>query len=123
MKFFFYILIFLNFLFCSFAIADDKRSIEIYKNIRCLVCQGQTLHDSNSNFSKDLKKIIQKKIKEGHSDKKIYNYLVERYGDWILFSPPLKSTTLLLWAIPLVMLFIGIIILFRRTIFEKSKMS
>jgi len=123
MKKILYPLIIFNFLFYNFAIANEKRSIEIYKNIRCLVCQGQTLHDSNSNFAKDLKKIIQKKIQEGKTDKNIYHYLVERYGDWILFDPPLKRKTLLLWAVPLMILSVGFFILYRRTIFEKSKMS
>ena len=75
--------------------ASSEREINIYKNIRCLVCQGQSLNDSNSDFAVDLKKVIKKKIINKETDQEIYKYLTERYGDWILFSPPLKKNTLL----------------------------
>ena len=88
-----------------------------------MVCQGQSLHDSNSDFAKDLKKIIKEKLDNKETDQQIYNYLTSRYGDWILLDTPVKQSTLLLWFIPIIVLIVGIIILFKRTVFEKSKLS
>ena len=81
------------------------------------------MHDSNSDFAKDLKKIIKEKLDNKETDQQIYNYLTSRYGDWILLDTPVKQSTLLLWFIPIIVLIIGIIILFKRTVFEKSKLS
>ena len=114
----FLIILFVFFIPAQLAIASAEREINIYKNIRCLVCQGQSLNDSNSDFAIDLKKVIKKKIINKKSDKEIYNYLTERYGDWILFDPPLKKNTLLLWALPLITLIGGIFILGKRLVFH-----
>ena len=81
------------------------------------------MHDSNSDFAKDLKKIIKEKLDNKETDQQIYNYLTSRYGDWILLDTPVKQSTLLLWFIPIIVLIVGIIILFKRTVFEKSKLS
>lgn len=96
------------------------REIEIYKNIRCLVCQGQSLNDSNSDFANDLKKIIKNKLDQNQTEKQIYQYLVERYGDWILFDPPLKPKTIFLWIIPLLILIVGFYILRKKITFSKN---
>lgn len=114
----FLIILFVFFIPAQLAMASTEREINIYKNIRCLVCQGQSLNDSNSDFAIDLKKVIKKKIINKKSDKEIYNYLTERYGDWILFDPPLKKKTLLLWALPLITLIGGIFILGKRLVFH-----
>jgi cytochrome c-type biogenesis protein CcmH len=103
------------------AFASQEREVEIYKNIRCLVCQGQSLNDSNSDFANDLKKIIKKKIDQKENDQQIYQYLVERYGDWILFDPPLKKSTLLLWLTPLLVMMVCLFFLFRKTIYKTAK--
>ena len=68
-------------------------------------------------------KIIKEKLDNKETDQQIYNYLTSRYGDWILLDTPVKQSTLLLWFIPIIVLIIGIIILFKRTVFEKSKLS
>ena len=107
----FLIILFVFFIPAQLAMASAEREINIYKNIRCLVCQGQSLNDSNSDFAVDLKKVIKKKIINKETDKEIYKYLTERYGDWILFDPPLKKKTLLLWALPLITLIGGLFIL------------
>ena len=114
----FLIILFVFFIPAQLAIASAEREINIYKNIRCLVCQGQSLNDSNSDFAIDLKKVIKKKITKKKSDREIYKYLTERYGDWILFDPPLKKNTLLLWALPLITLIGGIFILGKRLVFH-----
>ena len=103
----FLIILFVFFIPAQLAMASAEREINIYKNIRCLVCQGQSLNDSNSDFAIDLKKVIKKKIINKKSDKEIYNYLIERYGDWILFNPPLKINTFLLWGFPLMFALLG----------------
>lgn len=114
----FLIILFVFFIPVQLAMASTEREINIYKNIRCLVCQGQSLNDSNSDFAVDLKKVIKKKIINKETDKEIYKYLTERYGDWILFDPPLKKKTLLLWALPLITLIGGIFILGKRLVFH-----
>ena len=114
----FLIILFVFFIPVQLAMASTEREINIYKNIRCLVCQGQSLNDSNSDFAIDLKKVIKKKIINKKSDREIYKYLTERYGDWILFDPPLKKNTLLLWALPLITLIGGIFILGKRLVFH-----
>ena len=123
MKKIFLTFFFINIFLSSVSLADVKQAIDIYKKIRCLVCQGQSLHDSNSDFAKDLKKIIKEKLDNKETDQQIYNYLTSRYGDWILLDTPVKQSTLLLWFIPIIVLIVGIIILFKRTVFEKSKLS
>jgi len=110
----FLIILFIFFIPAQLAMASAEREINIYKNIRCLVCQGQSLNDSNSDFAVDLKKVIKKKIIKKQTDQEIYKYLTERYGDWILFSPPLKKNTILLWIIPTLFAILGAIFLIKR---------
>ena len=87
--------------------AEDK----ILKNLRCLVCQGQTISDSNSDFAQIIKSVVNDKIQEGLTEKEIYEFLSEKYGDWILFNPPFKKNNYLLWLLPyLLFIFGGIII-------------
>ena len=117
----FLIILFVFFIPAQLAIASAEREINIYKNIRCLVCQGQSLNDSNSDFAIDLKKVIKKKIINKESDREIYKYLTERYGDWILFAPPLKKNTLLLWALPLLFALIGGIFILRKGLIFDQK--
>jgi len=121
MKKLFFIFTFCLVMFSQSAFSSQEREVEIYKNIRCLVCQGQSLNDSNSDFANDLKKIIKKKIDQKENDQQIYQYLVERYGDWILFDPPLKKSTLLLWLTPLLVMMICLFFLFRKTIYKTTK--
>ena len=117
--------IFLVTLFVFFISAQlamgSERDINIYKNIRCLVCQGQSLNDSNSDFAVDLKKVIKKKIINKESDQEIYTYLTVRYGDWILLDPPLKKNTLLLWALPLLFALIGGAFIYMKALISHPK--
>jgi cytochrome c-type biogenesis protein CcmH len=73
---------------------------EISQNIRCLVCQNQSIDESNSELAKDLRVLIKEKVSKGFNNKEIYNYLSRRYGDYILLNPPLKTNTILLWFLP-----------------------
>tara|TARA_B110000014_G_C19720445_1_gene376551 strand:+ start:46 stop:483 length:438 start_codon:yes stop_codon:yes gene_type:complete len=91
---------------------QEKRARNISKNIRCMVCQNQSIDESNSSLAKDLRILIRNKIKEGSTDDDVYKYLTNRYGDFILLKPAFKTSTILLWLLPFVFLLIGIYILF-----------
>ena len=113
------ILIF-TYLLMSFPVwAEEARAINIFKEVRCLVCQGQTIHESNAEIAEDLKTLIREKINEGKSDKEIKGFLVEKYGDWILMTPPIKKLTYVLWFAPFIIMSMGLIVIFIRRKREK----
>ena len=91
---------------------QELRARNISKNIRCMVCQNQSIDESNAPLAKDLRILIRNKIKEGKKDKEIYIFLTDRYGDFILLKPPLKSSTLALWLLPFIFLIVGFFIVF-----------
>jgi cytochrome c-type biogenesis protein CcmH len=97
----------------------EFRARNISKNIRCLVCQNQSIDESSAPLAKDLRILIRKKIKQGNSDEEIYDFLTERYGDFILLNPPFKISTLFLWILPFVFLAVGIFVIFLHN--NKSK--
>ena len=80
---------------------------KIHKNLRCLVCQGQSISDSNSEFAITLKMVVRDLIDQGKSEKEIYNFLSDKYGDWILYKPKLNLGNFLLWFLPYFTLVIG----------------
>ena len=92
--------------------ANENLNNKILKNLRCLVCQGQTVQDSNSEFALIIKSVVKDKIKEGNNEKEIYQFLSEKFGDWILLNPPLKKNSYLLWFLPYLLFILGIILLF-----------
>ena len=98
---------------------QELRARNISKNIRCMVCQNQSIDDSSAPLAKDLRILIRNKIVEGKHDEEIYKFLTDRYGDFILLNPPLKSNTLALWFLPFIFLAIGIFIVFSHN--KKSK--
>ena len=100
-------------------INQEVRARNISKEIRCLVCQNQSIDDSNSPLAKDLRLLIRSKIKEGKKDKEIYKFLTDRYGDFILLNPPIKLGTIALWFLPVVFLLFGFLIIFNHN--KKSK--
>ena len=89
----------------------ENRARNLSKGIRCLVCQNQSIDDSDSELAKDLRKIIRIKIVEGKKDKEINDFLVEKYGNFILMKPPFYSETFLLWSSPFIIVLIGFIII------------
>ena len=102
-------------------IAENNKIDEskIFKNIRCLICQGQSVADSNSEFSQTIKLVVKDQIQEGKTEKEIYNFLVEKYGEWIVYKPSLNKVNFLLWTLPyLLFVFGGILIFF---ILKKGK--
>ena len=86
-----------------------NKTREISQNIKCPVCQNQSIDESNSEIAKDLKILIKNKLKNGVSDDEIYNFLRDRYGDSILLKPPLKTNTILLWFLPFIILVLSLI--------------
>ena len=98
---------------------QEIRARDISKNIRCLVCQNQSIDDSSAPLAKDLRALIRIKVQENDTDEEIYKFLTDRYGDFILLKPPFKISTFLLWSLPFVFIIIGIFILFVHN--KKSK--
>ena len=90
---------------------QELRARKISKNIRCMVCQNQSIDDSSSPIARDLRILIRSKIEEGSQDKEIYKFLTERYGDFILLKPPLKSNTIALWFLPFIFFVIGVFVI------------
>ena len=97
----------------------ETRARVISKNTRCLVCQNQSIDESNAPLAKDLRILIRDKIKSGKKDEEIYNFLRDRYGDFIFLKPTLSQNTFLLWFLPFIFLAIGLIIIFFNN--KKSK--
>ena len=90
----------------------ETRARDLSKGIRCLVCQNQSIDDSDSDLAKDLRKIIRKKIIQGETDNEITQYLVDKYGNFILMKPPLYQDTYILWISPLLLTIVGITIMY-----------
>jgi len=93
---------------------QQKRAVDLSEHLRCLVCQNQTIADSNAELAQDLRRQVREQIAQGRSDAEIVAYMVQRYGDFVLYKPPVKATTLLLWFGPAVLLLAGIVALFRN---------
>ena len=91
----------------------EKRLLKLSEELRCLVCQNQNIADSNAELAQDLRREIRTMIGAGKSDKEIIDFMVVRYGDFVLYRPPVKGTTLLLWGGPVILLVFGIFILVR----------
>ena len=93
---------------------------KILKNTRCLICQGQSVFDSESDSALSIKLIVEKKINEGFTEKEIYDFLREKYGDWILYDPELNKNTYILWLLPILLFLFGGAILFRKLNIQKK---
>ena len=103
--------------------SDEKNkelNNKILKNIRCLICQGQSVHDSESDFASSIKVIVDNKITEGSSEEQIYKYLREKYGDWVIYDPKLNKNTYILWLLPLLLFLFGGAIIY-KTVSKKQK--
>ena len=93
---------------------------KILKNIRCLICQGQSVYDSESEFASSIKLIVDRKINEGLKEKQIYQFLREKYGDWVIFDPQLNKNTYVLWLLPLLLFLFGGAIIYKKIISKKK---
>ena len=105
--------IFLIYFFSSDLKAKNLE-IEITKNLRCLICQGQSVYDSQSDFAISMKLVVKKKLDEGKEEEEIYDYLKNKYGEWIVYEPELNQNTFLLWSIPLILFVFGGLLIIRK---------
>ena len=120
LKFFIFILILIIFNFNLVHAKSKNLDEKITKNLRCLICQGQSVHDSDSEFAISLKTLVKKKLNEGSSEEEIYNYLKDKYGEWILYDPGFSKNTYFLWLLPLLMFLIGGAIILKLFIYKKN---
>ena len=97
---------------------NDVLKNKILKNIRCLICQGQSVYDSESDFASSIKLIVDRKINEGLKEKEIYQFLREKYGDWVIFNPKLKKKTYVLWLLPLLLFLVGGVVMRKKLLFK-----
>ena len=121
LKFFLIVFLLINF---SQLESDEKNNDlknKILKNIRCLICQGQSVYDSESDFASSIKLVVDKKINKGVSEEQIYEFLRKRYGEWVIYDPQLNKNTYVLWLLPLLMFLLGGVIIFNKI--KKSKIK
>ena len=117
-KYFSIVLILFNF---SLLNADEKKlETNITKNLRCLICQGQSVYDSDTEFANSLKILVKNKLEEGKTEKEIYSFLKDKYGEWILYDPEFNKNTYFLWLLPILMFLIGGAIVIRLFIIKKN---
>ena len=102
----------------SFENTDDVVN-KISKNIRCLICQGQSIYDSQSDFSISMKLVIEKKLEEGLTEKEIYDFLKAKYGQWITYDPEFNKKTFILWILPILLFIVGGAIILNKLFVKK----
>ena len=117
LKYFFVSIFFLNIAVVN---ANENSQNTITKNLRCLICQGQSIYDSDSEFASSVKMMVKKKLDEGLSEKQIYNFLESKYGKWILYDPKFNKNTYFLWLLPIFLFIIGGVIIFKLFIIRKN---
>ena len=98
----------------SYANEINTKVDQITKNLRCLKCQGQSVYDSQSDFAVSMKLVVKNKIDEGKEEEEIYDYLKNKYGEWIVYEPELNQNTFLLWSIPLILFAFGGLLIIRK---------
>ena len=110
----FYFLVFINLIFSSNVNAGNSKVDDISKNLRCLICQGQSIYDSNSEFALSVKTLISQKLSEGNSEDDIYSFLRSKYGDWIVYEPEINKYTFLLWLLPMFLFIFGGLLIVKK---------
>ncbi len=111
-------------LFCIFsldlsAVEKNDLEIKIFKNLRCIVCQGQSIAESNSDFAQTIKIVVRDRIDKGKNEKEIYEFLAEKYGEWIIYKPKFNYLNSMLWLSPYIVLVLGGLLIFKY--FRKRK--
>ena len=116
-----FVLFFIILNFAQITLAENNVELKnkISKNIRCLICQGQSVYDSQSDFAISIKLIIEKKLNEGLNENEIYEFLKNQYGQWITYDPEFNKNTFILWTLPILLFFIGGAIILRKLIVQK----
>ncbi|MBD1174406.1 cytochrome c-type biogenesis protein CcmH [Pelagibacterales bacterium SAG-MED01] len=116
-----FLLIVLFILNSSFLNAQENNlNNKITKNLRCLICQGQSVYDSDSEFANSLKLVVEEKLNDGLNEKQIYIFLKEKYGEWILYDPEFNKNTYFLWLLPILMFIAGGAIIFKLFYIRKN---
>ena len=117
-------IIILSFIFFTFKIYAleniDERVKNLTLELRCMTCQNQSIYDSDAEFSNDIKKIVKQKLQEGESERDIKKFLVERYGEYILFRPLMNYNNIFLWSFPFILLIIGVFFVLIKTKTKKA---
>ena len=122
MKYLKFIILFIFCFFSFFANAENSNNEllnKISKNIRCLICQGQSVYDSQSDFAVSMKLVIKKKLEEGSTESQIYEYLKNQYGEWIIYDPAFNKNTFFLWLFPIFIFVVGVWLIIRKIKFYK----
>ena len=110
------LLVFIVLSFQKLSVADNNSLLidKISKNLRCLICQGQSVYDSQSDFAISMKLVIKNKIENGESEDKIYDYLINKYGEWIVYDPEFNKKNLILWVFPLILFIFGGLLIYKK---------
>ena len=115
-----FFIFFFIFSFNNLEASNEGTNIKITKNLRCLICQGQSVYDSDSEFAISIKVLVNKKLEEGFSENQIYDFFKEKYGGWILYDPDLNKNTYILWLLPILIFLIGGAIILKSFIIKKK---
>tara|TARA_Y100000022_G_C13204473_1_gene354348 strand:+ start:339 stop:704 length:366 start_codon:yes stop_codon:yes gene_type:complete len=116
----FIIILFFLLNFSLLSAQDEILSNKITKNLRCLICQGQSIYDSDTEFANSIKILVDEKLKQGETEKQIYNFLKNKYGEWILYEPQFKKNTFFLWLLPIFIFIFGSVIVLKLFIIKKN---
>ena len=116
----FFIIIFFVFTFQISKALENDLSKKITKNLRCLICQGQSVYDSDSEFANSVKILVSQKLDQGFTEKEIYHYLKNKFGQWILYEPEFEKNTYFLWLLPILMFLLGGAIIYKIFILKKN---
>ena len=114
------------FLFIGFSQlkSEEKNEVmenKILKNVRCLICQGQSVYDSESDFALSIKLIVEKKINKGSSEEQVYEFLRKKYGDWIIYDPKFNKNTYILWLLPILLFLFGGAIIYKKILKKNNE--
>ena len=116
-----FFLLFFIFFSSNHVFAENTEVDRISKNLRCIICQGQSIYDSQSEFALSVKTLILNKLESGSSEKDIYNFLKSKYGDWIVYEPEFNNYTLVLWILPLFLFIFGGFLIVRKVIINREE--
>ena len=114
LKIFIIVFLFMGFFELKSEAKNSELKSKILKNIRCLICQGQSVYDSESEFASSIKLIVDRKINQGLKEEQIYEFLKEKYGDWVIYIPELNKNTYILWLLPLLLFLFGGTIIYKK---------
>ena len=120
-KIFFFIFCFLYIFNITSHVQANQDVDKISKNLRCLICQGQSVYDSQSDFALTIKMLIKNKLQEGESEDEIYDYLKTLYGEWIVYDPEFNKKNLLLWVFPLILFIFGGLLIYKKVFINENK--